>query len=234
MKTLRVCAVLAATVLCVSLISSADAGTILKLSLGNDAAPDVAFNGTVLDTIMDGNAVTTGDQNTAVEFTNFLAFIPPIAAADASFTLQGVAAVGPASLLPGSLVVQSFTGGSLALYDPSNALLLSGTLGDSVLSGSTGAAATGALFTTTFGSVTGGSLASLVEAGSLTLSMSMTDVSTAATPGFGVNVASGMLEPFQADVTLNIGAAQRAIPEPATGLLVLMGGVLLLAAKRRS
>ena len=233
MKMLRICAVLAAVALCVSLISTAEAGTILKLSLGNDVTPDIAFNGAILNTIMDGNAATTGDQNTAVEFTGFLGYIPPIAAANASFTLQGVASVGPATVLPGNLIVQSFTGGTIALYDPANALLLSGTLGDSVLSGSTGVAATGALFTTTFGTVTGGSLAGSVDVSSLSLSMSMTDVSTAAVPGFAVD-GNSMLMPFQADASMNIGALERNIPEPATGLLVLVGGVLLLAAKRRS
>ncbi len=231
MKMLRIYAVLAAAVLCASLITPAQAGTVLKLSLGNDAAPDVTFNGAVLNTIVDANALTTGDQNTAVEFVDFLGFIPPIPADDASFTIAGVTAFGAPILMPGGLVVQPFAGGDFALYDPSNALLLSGTLGDSVLSGSTGPAATGALFTTTFGSVTGGSLASLIATDSLTLSMSMTDVSSAAVPGF--SVTNDLLDPFQADVTMNIGATQAEIPEPATALLVLVGGVLLMATRRK-
>jgi hypothetical protein len=233
-KMLRICAALAAVALCVSLAPVAEAGTIIKLSLGSDALPDVDFDGTVFSTIDDGVAGTLGDQNTAVEFLDFLAFITPIPTADASYSLSGVTVSGSATvLMPFNIVVQSFTGGSFSLYDDSNVLLLSANLGASTLTGPVGPPATGALFNTTLGSVTGGTLATLIDPNSISLSIGMTDIDGGS--GFSITTTPGgnVLDPFAADVTESIAADQQAIPEPAAAMLILLGGVLMMTRVRR-
>ena len=58
------------------LTSSASAGTIIKLDLGGDTAPDIRFDGTTLSTMNDGNAGTTGAQDTDADFQDFLAVFP--------------------------------------------------------------------------------------------------------------------------------------------------------------
>jgi hypothetical protein len=221
------------------------AGTIIKLSLGGDAVSDIEYTGGgagVLSTEDDLNAGTTGDQNTAVEFLDFLdPVIADIPTSTASFTLDGLTAAGPATVVNGSLLAQSFAGGSLFLYDDdaANTLLLSGTLGTSVLTGPIGPPATGALFTTSFAVVTGGSLAQYIDPASLTLSMSLSDVNGGA--GFSVTpapvfpppvVSAGVLNAFTADATLSI--AGELIPEPTGIAICLVGGALSLVVARRS
>lgn len=199
------------------------AGTIIKLGLGGDAAPDINFTGGaggVLSTMNDGNAATTGDQNTGIDYLDFLAAsfadIPP---APASFSLSNLVASGPASTF-GPLVIQNFSGGAMNLYDPANVLLLSGTLGNSALTGPVGAPATGGLFTTSFATITGGVLQGYIKPGSLTLSMSLTDINGGA--GFSVGgAAAPTLNAFTADATLNI--AGERIPEPLAASLLLIG-----------
>lgn len=199
---------------------SAQAGTIIKLSLGDDPTPDVEFDGAIFSTIDNGDGATPGEQNTAVEFLDFLSSHPPIPTAIASYTVSGVTAVTPATVLFGSLVIAEFTGGSFALYDDLGGLLLSADLDDSALSGPLGPPATGALFTTTFATVTGGSLAPLIDPNTISLSISMTDING----GLGFSTSSGLggdfLDPFEADVTENIAAEQ--IPEPATAVLAML------------
>lgn len=207
--------------------SSARSETIIKLGLGTDAAADIEFDGTDLSTIADSNVPpTTGDQNTRIDFLGFLDGETDVNTPIASFTLQDVAASGLPTVLGNVFFFQNFTGGELFLYDPSNVLLLSGMLDDSVLTGPLGPPATGALFTTTFGSVTGGTLASKIELNSLSLSISLTGVNGGA--GFAVGgPAAEALYPFTADVTLNIAALP--IPEPPSFPLALLGGVLMVA-----
>lgn len=202
------------------LSSQASGGTILKLGLGSDPPADIEFDGITLSTVDDGNAGSLGDQNTAVEFQDFLDGFADILTPIASFTLDGLVTDGPASVFFGSLVVQPFTGGSLALYDPSNVLLLSATLDASVLTGALGPPATGALFTTSFSTVTGGTLAPYIDLDTLTLSMSLTNIDA----GGGLSVTEEELDPFVADVTLNIAAEQ--VPEPASVVLLLVGAAL--------
>jgi hypothetical protein len=221
------------------------AGTIIKLSLGGDAVSDIEYTGGpvgILSTEDDLNAGTTGDQNTAVEFLDFLEpVIADIPTSTASFTLDGLVAVGPATVINGSLVAQNFAGGSLFLYDDdaANTLLLSGNLGTSVLTGPIGPPATGALFATSFALVTGGSLAQYIDPSSLTLSMSLSDVNGGT--GFAVSpappippppVSAGVLGAFTADATLTITG--EFIPEPASIAMFLVGGASsLIAAGRR-
>jgi len=206
--------------------NSARSETIIKLGLGNDAAADIDFDGTNLKTIADNDVPpTTGDQNTRIDFLGFLDGEPDVNTPTASFTLKDVAASGLPTVLGGVVFFQDFTGGEMFLYDPSNVLLLSGTLDDSVLSGSIGPPGTGALFTTTFGSVTGGTLAQQIDLSSLSLSVSLTGVNNG--QGFSLNLQTEALNRFTADVTLNIAALP--VPEPPSSPLALLGGVLMVA-----
>src|SRR6185295_16475437 len=135
--------------------SAVEATTIIKLNLGG-VGPDVAMNSPgALATVDDGDASTTGNQNTAVEYTGFLEPIADINLPSASFTLSGLQTVGPVQQL-GVLAVQNFSGGQISLYDSSNTLLLTGSLSNSVLNGVVGPPGTAALFTTGLSSVSAG------------------------------------------------------------------------------
>lgn len=221
------------------------AGTIIKLSLGGDPAADIEYTGGVggvLSTVDDLIPGTTGNQNTAVEFLDFLDPVATdILTSTASFTLDSLTATGPATVFNGFLVLQSFAGGTLELYDPANTLLLSGTLGASSLTGPIGPPATGGLFTTSFAVVSGGTLAPYIDPTSLTLSMSFSAINAGA--GFSVTPAppvpppvvfASVLNPFTADATINIAGEFSGIPEPASIALCLIAGSFGLIATRRS
>jgi hypothetical protein len=211
----------------------ASAGTILKLGLGGDPANDIEFDGTTLRTVADADATTLGDQNTNVEFLDFLDSVMfDILTSTASFTLDGLDVSGSATTIAGVLVIQDFTGGTMELYDDFNVPLLSATLDTSVLTGPIGPPATGAVFSTSFGTVTGGTLAPHIAPNTLSLSMSLTNVNGGS--GLSVSGPGGtVLDPFDADATLNIAAEQ--IPEPASAVPMVLGAALLVlfAARRR-
>src|SRR3954466_6926413 len=77
--------------------SSLHATTIIKLNLGN-TGPDLSMNGLgILGTANDGNAATTGDQDTAVDYTAFLDPLGDINTPIASFTLSNLVTAGPAT-----------------------------------------------------------------------------------------------------------------------------------------
>jgi hypothetical protein len=193
--------------------------TILKLNLGN-VSPDIGMPapaGTI-STVPDGNVGTTGDQNTDVEYTGFLdGIFADINTPTASFTTSGLQAVGPPTIF-GSLVIQNYFGGTFNLYDPSNTLLLSGSLVDSALTGTIGVPGTGAVFTTTFGTATGGTLLPYVVPGTVNVSMNLTDVND----GLGFLVLGNVLQPFTADASVNISAESSGIPEPGSAALVVI------------
>jgi hypothetical protein len=221
-RSLTVCALFCAAT------SYSHAGTIIKLNLGG-VGPDIGMNGAgTLSTTNDGVAATTGDQNTDIEYTGALDFKPDINTTTASFTLQGLNEVGPASVF-GTLVIQNFTGGTFSLYDPANVLLLQGPLTNSALTGVLGPPGTGALFTTTLGTVTGGSLQPLIAPGTVSLSMNMTNVNG----GLGFGVAGGaapLLNQFLADASISISAD--VVPEPTTLTLIGLVSVALIAVRR--
>jgi hypothetical protein len=211
---------------------TANAGTIIKLNLGGDSAADIVFDGTQLSIVDDGNGATTGNQDTNVEFLDFLSGETDIVGAPpASFSMSGLATDGAANVFNNVLVIQNFTGGTFNLYDDANALLLSGMLDDSTLTGPIGPPATGALFTTTFASVTGGSLASQIDSDTITLSMSLSAISGGT--GFGVTMGAGppVLNSFTADATLSMAAEQ--IPEPVAATLMIVGALWLAGQTHR-
>lgn len=196
--------------------TSTRAGTFIKLDLGG-SGPDLQMNSAGLfSTVDDGNASTMGDQNTSVQFSDFLDPLPDINTDSASVTLNGLVVIGPA-LTFGNVVVQNFFGGQFSLFDSANVLLLQGLINASSLTGTVGPPGTGSIFTTTFGTITGGTLAPLIQPGSLSLSISLTNVNG----GSGFGLVSGNLAPFLADGSLDL-AGQSAVPEPASPLLIML------------
>ena len=212
------------------------AGTIIKLSLGSDAPADVEFDGTTLSTVDDTIAPTTGDQNTAIDYQDFLSGMSDILLPDASFSMNGLTTSGAASVFGGFLVIQNFTGGTFELYDPApgNALLLSGSLANSTLTGTIGPPATGALFTTSFALVTGGSLAPLIDKDTLTVSMNLSSINNGSGLTVSLPPAPFSLDPFRADASVNIAAEKS--PEPASVFLAGLGALMvaMCAARLRS
>jgi hypothetical protein len=209
--------------------SSSHAATILKLDLGN-VAPDVGMSaGGIYGTVSDGNAATVGDQNTAIEFTSFLdPGNPDVTTPTGSFTLSNLGEIGPATVV-GTTVVQNFLGGNFSVFSPANVLLLSGTLNGSTLTGPIGPPGTGALFSTSFGIVTGGTLAPQIVPGSIALSINMTNVNNGA--GFAVGgQAAPILLPFLADASVSI--IGDPVPEPASLSLIGMGAIAFTARRR--
>ncbi len=228
-----VCIVLAIGVGLGTLSAATFAGTIIKLGMGGDTTADIKFDGTTLSTVNDLNAVTIGDQDTGIDYQGFLSGETDIISPPASFSMSGLTPASPAAVIGGVLVIQDFTGGTFSLYDDTNVLLLSGTLGLSTLAGPLGPPATGALFTTSFATIIpGGLLDSQIDPTSLTLSMSLTAINGAG--GFTVSgAAAPLLNPFTADVTLNIAADP--IPEPTTTMLLILGTALVgVFAKQRA
>ena len=97
----------------ISILPSAASATetIVKASL-YEGGVDVSFDGVNFGTISDGDAATLGDQNTRVDFLGALNGVLDINDPVASFSLDGVALDGVASLV-GPVVVQGTTGGTL-------------------------------------------------------------------------------------------------------------------------
>lgn len=218
--------VLASFLFCALLGSSAVNGqTVLKLSLGN-TGPDLAMDSSgVLGTTSDGDASTTGDQNTAVDYTAFLdAEFSDINTSIASFSMAGLQTTGTPSVIGGAVIVQDFFGGTFNLYDPANSLLLSGSLLDSTLTGVIGGTGTGSIFTTKIGTFTSGSLLPYVEAESLGVSVALTNVNNGF--GFVVSGSPSALQAFTTDAAVNISAAKGVgIPEPTSIAIALLGAV---------
>ena len=202
--------------------------TIIKVPL-SDSGFDVAYDGQTFGTLSDGNGTTLGQQDTRVIFTGILEGFSDISDPTASFSLSDVLLSASGSQI-GPVIVNETTGGNFSLWDPSNNLLLSGTLGEGAISGST-TQSTGSFFTTLFSSFTGGSLAALLDPNSAALSLALSGIFTDGSPG--LRLADGVLSPFSADGTLAItGSPGSAVPEPVTGIL-LLGGLMIGALVRK-
>jgi hypothetical protein len=204
---------------------AANGETVLKLSLASTGADLAMDAGGVLGTVSDGVVGTTGDQNTAIDYTGFLNPLFVDVPADASFSVAGLLRTGPSSIIGASVIVQDFFGGTFNLYSPApgNTLLLSGNLQDSTLTGVIGGSGTGSIFTTRVGSFTNGTLLPYVAANSLNVSMALTNVNGGA--GFSVSGFPFTLQPFTTDASVNISADQGIIPEPTSIAIALLGAV---------
>ncbi len=194
------------------MLSSTASAAVIKLSFSTDSKPDFEVVHGVLSTVDDEVLSTAGDQNTEVTLLDVLEGLVLIEGDGASFTLDNVQLQGSPVVVVNT-VLQATSGGTFSLYDQSNVLLLSGTLGNGTLSGPLGSTATGGFLTTEFGTFTGGSLLAKLEQAGMTrssLSISMTDVSN----GAGLQLAQdGSLQSFFADATANI-SAHESVPEP--------------------
>ncbi len=211
--------------LAAALVPAAQAGTIIKLGFGIDSLPDIELSDGKLSTYDDGAGATQGDQNTEVTFLGVLAGTTPFEGDRASLTLDNVMLSGEPTVIGGT-VLQATTGGTFDLYDPSNNLLLKGTLGGGTLSGPLNNIATGGFLTTEFGTLTGGSLLPTLNSAGValsTFSIALTDVNNGL--GLKVNADNNRLLPFTADATANIGGQA---PEPAGVVIALLGGLALL------
>jgi hypothetical protein len=206
------------------LCSPSSATTIIKLSLG-ETGPDVGMSvaGGTFSTSNDGVGVTTGDQNSAIEYTSFLDGIPDIPTNIASFTVAGVTAAGAPTPLGGGVLLQNFVGGSFSLFDPANTLLLGGNFSTLVLSGG----ASGSLFTISNATVTGGTLAPLIVPNSVSMSFAFTNING----GAGLSVSQGnTLNPFVADAVVTIAA--NPTPEPASLSTIALAALALMKRRR--
>lgn len=216
-------------VTCLTLGSVGRAETVMKIDLGLDSTADLQLAGGIFSTRDDGQAGTTGQQNTNLIVSDFLdSKQVDILTGNASMTLSDVLINGAPTVLFNT-VFQPTSGGTFAIYDTSNSLLLGGTLIDGVLSGPIGASQTGSFLTASFGAFTGGSLLPYVNPKSASLSISLTNVIS--TGGLkGLQISDGQLAGFTADATANVGAL---VPEPSCGLLTACGLIGLAGATRR-
>lgn len=203
---------------------SAVADTILKFNLGN-TGPDLEYAGGVFSTIDDSDLGTTGEQNTAIEFVGFLDPILVDILSGASFTLADVLAVGSANVV-GPVVTQQTSGGTFAVWNEANELLLSAELGEGILSAATGVS-TGSFFNTEVVNFTGGSLLTYVLATPGGISIALANILTEGISG--VVVDDGELFDFTADADGLITGEPTEIPEPSTMLLLgsaVAGGMI--------
>jgi hypothetical protein len=207
-------------------IQTVNAGTIIKLDLGDDTQKDFEFVAGTLSTIADGIG-SPGDQETGVDFLDFLSGEADIPSG-ASYSFNGATISGPPILI-GPVVNQFLSGGTFQLWDDDGVtLLLDVAMTDSVLTGSTsnGAAAT---ISVDFGTVVGGSLAPQIISDTVSFGISMTGVKTGNLNG--LRVISGVLQNFQADATKLIAADP--VPEPTIAVLAGLGIALVVTATRR-
>lgn len=233
MKLLLKSSVCAAIALLLTSFQVSYAGTIIKLSLGSDPAADYQFSGGVggvLTTIPDGNPGTPGQQDTAVEFLDFLSGFPNIPAG-ASYTLSGMTALVPPTVGPGTLVVQDLAGGSFQIWDQFNSLLLDANLTNSSIVGFLGNPS-GGVISTTFGSPVAGPLAAYIVPGSVSISIALSDIKSGVLPGFVVG--PGGLAPFTSDASKTIAADWTGVPEPTGAVLLIIGMASAFVARRRA
>ena len=197
--------------------------TVINLNLGGNG--DVALVGGVFGTVNDGDASTTGQQDTSILNTGFLS---AMGSTTGSFTLSGVNVSGLPALI-GGIVTQQTTGGDFFLYGSNNSLLLSAHIDSGEIFGST-SGSTGTFFNMTSISFTGGSLLSVLTSPGA-ISLSMTGVNSGGTPGLALQNQS--LQNFGADATIRVDASSSA-PEPSSAAL-LAGGLIagILMRKRK-
>ncbi len=216
---------------------SIHAATIMNLILGASDDANFEFSSGVLSTLDDGISSTSGDQNAAIEFVGMaeataFSIVPP---PEGSFTLAGMTASSPSTTFSGSLVVQDFSLGSLAIYAADDSLLLSADIFLSALTGPLGPPNSQGLFLA-FGEITGGSLAPLYTPDSLRVKMKLPTVT-----GFSVSPLPGAppppihlatLEPFTA-IAMSVEILAEPIPEPAGAASLMIAAAMIGTALRR-
>ena len=212
---------------------SASQAAIIKLDLakppGPDLGPDIVYTGAVLATPSDGNVTTTGSQDTAIVFGDFLSALP---ATTGSYSLQGLGTNGPATtvFIPGpniTIVSQPLTGGTFQIYNSANVMLLDVSLAssNSVLSG-TVASTTANVISVTNATVVGGTLASQIASNSISFSISLTNIS-----GGGLAVGlNNVVADFTASATKEIGG--NLVPEPSAAILLVLGSLCMVLRRR--
>jgi len=207
---------------------------------GPDLGPDIVYTGAVLATPPDGNNLTTGLQDTAIVFGDFLF---PWAQAFAisntgSYSLHNLITNGPATIVGGNVVFQPMKNGDFQIYDSANVKLLDVDLSTSstLLTGSL-TSPTGGLITVTNGTVVGGTLAPLMEPNSISFSISMSNIlSSGGTVGHLVLDGNNILQSFQASATKEIGAVPSLLggsPEPTSAVLLALGSLCGAMVRRR-
>jgi hypothetical protein len=190
---------------------------------GNDA--NFGYSNDEFSVIDDGVASTPGSHNVSIEFP---AVPHPralgLTLSNSSFTLSGITAASQSRTISGSLVVQSFESGYLAIYGMDNSLLLEADLSVSAITGPLGPPSTQGLFLA-FGEITGGTLAAGLDPDSLRVRMKLPTV----TNGFSVTPVPlappppthyADLNAFSA-MTLSIEIQAEPVPEPTPAGLVL-------------
>jgi hypothetical protein len=213
------------------------AGTLMTLHpLATGANFD--FSGGELSTLDDGSTSTSGSQNAFIEYPSEASSLISAFAAqpEASFTFANVNATSQSTVFSGSLILQNFSAGQFSVYDGVNALLLSGNLTMSAITGSIGAGDAEGLFLA-FGEITGGSMAEGLDRDSLRVRMKLPTVQG----GFSVSpmpdvppppVHVGTLGAFTANA-LSIEILAEVVPEPASAGLFALGALTCLSVRRR-
>jgi hypothetical protein len=205
---------------------NASQAALFKLDLakppGPDLGPDISYAGSVLATPSDGNALTTGSQDTAIVFGDSLSALP---ATTGSYSLQNLGKNGPATVvfIPGpniTVVSQPLIGGNFQIYDSANVKLLDVSLAssNSVLSG-TVASTTANVISVTNATVVGGTLASQIASNSISFSIALTNISGG---GLAVDV-NNVVAAFTASATKEIGG--NPVPEPSAAILLVLGSL---------
>ena len=214
---------------CLSLLGSNlhASTTIIKFGFGADEAPDLQGVDGILSTVDDGDATTPGDQNTGVDFFGPFAGMASIPVANASITFEGIELTNAIQAI-GNLILQPTAGGNFKIWDDTNALLLSGTFGDGLITGSVDATASGSLFSLEFGTFDGGSLQNQLDPASLGFSLSFIGINGGT--GFSVTENPLALNNFTTDAT---GLLSAAVPEPASTSILATGLIGLIVFSGR-
>lgn len=226
----------------ISLFSLSATAEPIKIDLKGStlSGPDIELVSGVLSTRDDGDLTSPGDQATRLIFGGDALFAEDLVTGEfGSFSLEGVSLVGtPFVLNQGAFgsVTQPTTGGTFDLFDPDGAPLLSGTIENGLLTGSTNGATSGGFFNLNFGAFTGpaeSALFDLLDATKASLSISLTGIASPSSSGF--SIVDNALQDFTADATANIDAEGLSgiLPEPATLGLATLALIGALGYRRR-
>ena len=211
------------------------------------ASPSGGFRNDVnlgLGTTDDGDSSTTGQQTTVVAYQNFLSPLDDISGG--SVTISNVMLSGSPVVISGSpnTILHATSGGQISLFDDDNVLLLSGELGEQILSGSETGGGTpfvsGSLISSGSDNgivFTGGELLRFVDPNSGGLTINLNDIRTDGVPG--LSLSGGTVLDFTANSTGQItavasGVSVTPVPEPTSLPLLIFGLTLFSSSRRKS